>query len=103
MLGIDGHVLSRSHKIQILTVVLQNCKKSTKILSIRKPTLLYFVDFSTVFCPKLQCIVCLVPLIHSLITLFHGSMNCQHNTLIVGDFNLNVVKVDPLIQNFNLS
>ena len=27
----------------------------------------------------------------------------QHRVLIVGDFNLNVVKVDPLIQNFNLS
>ena len=77
MLGIDGHVLSRSHKIQILTIVLQNCKKSTTILSIGKPTLLYFVDLSTIFCLRLQYIVCLVVLIHSLMTLFHGSITAN--------------------------
>ena len=37
MLGTDGKVLNQPHKRQILTVVLQNCQKSTIKHFIQKP------------------------------------------------------------------
>ena len=43
ILGTDGKVLSWSLKNQILTVVLQNCKKSAMKHSIDKPILFNFV------------------------------------------------------------
>ena len=43
ILGTDGKVLSWSRKNQILTAVLQNCKKSAMKHSIDKPILFNFV------------------------------------------------------------
>ena len=42
MFGIDGEVLSRPLKRQILTVVLHNIKKSAAKHSMEKPTLLFW-------------------------------------------------------------
>ena len=53
MVGIDGKVLSRLPKSQILTDVLQNYQKSAVKHFIEKPKLHNFVDLSTIFCPKL--------------------------------------------------
>ena len=50
MLGIDGKATSRLPKRQILTVVLQNCKKSAVKYSLEKPMFLNFVNLSTIFC-----------------------------------------------------
>ena len=54
MLGVDGKVLRRSSKKQILTVVLQNYKKSAVKHFTEKPMLLGFVNLSTTkkFCPR---------------------------------------------------
>ena len=54
MFGTDGKVLNWSLKKQILTVVLQNCKKSAVKHSINKPIFFNFVDLSTIFCPRLS-------------------------------------------------
>ena len=54
MLGIDGSVLSRPPKKQILTVMLQNCENSSVKYSIEKYMLFYFMDLSTVFRPSLR-------------------------------------------------
>ena len=53
MLETDGKVLSRPTKRQILTVVLQNCQKSTVKHSLEKPMLLNFVYLSTMLCSRL--------------------------------------------------
>ena len=57
MLGIDGQVDSQPSKRHILTVVPQNCKKSIVKHSTEKPMILYFVDLSIVFCPRLYTIL----------------------------------------------
>lgn len=49
ILAIDGKVLSRPTKRQILTVVVQNCRKAAAKHSIAKPMLLNFVHLSTIF------------------------------------------------------
>ena len=46
MLGIDGKVHTKLPKRQILTVVLQNCKKLALKHSIEEPAFLCFVDSS---------------------------------------------------------
>ena len=53
MFGIDRKVLSWPCKKQILTFVLQNCKKSAVKYFIEKLMLLNFGDLSTIFCPSL--------------------------------------------------
>ena len=55
MLGIDGKVLRRLTKRQILTVVLQNCEKSAAKHLIEKPVL-NGVGLSTMFRPSLYSI-----------------------------------------------
>ena len=50
MVGTDDKVLSQVPQKHILTVVLQNCQKSTVKHSIEKPMLLNFLDLSTIFC-----------------------------------------------------
>ena len=52
MLGIEK-VHIRSCKGQILAVVLQECQKLAVNNSMEKPVVLSFVDFSTIFCPRL--------------------------------------------------
>ena len=52
-LGNDGKVISRPPKRQVLTVLLQNCKKSVVKRFIEEPMLPDFVDLSIIFCPKL--------------------------------------------------
>ena len=52
-LGNDGKVINRPPERQILTVLLQNCKKSTVKRFIEESMLPDFVDLSTIFCPKL--------------------------------------------------
>ena len=54
MLGIDEKVFSCPSKKQILTFVLQNCKKSAVKHFKKKTLLLNFVDLSTLFYPRLQ-------------------------------------------------
>ena len=51
--GNDGKVISRPPKRQILTVLLQNCKKSAVKRFIEEPMLPDFVDLSSIFCPML--------------------------------------------------
>ena len=51
--GNDGKVISRPPKRQILTVLLQNCKKSAVKRLIEEPMLPDFVDLSSIFWPKL--------------------------------------------------
>ena len=53
MFGTDGKVLNPPCKRQILTVVLPNCEKSSVKRFIEKPTLLNFMDLSTIFRPSL--------------------------------------------------
>lgn len=51
---IDGNLLSQSPKKTVLTVLLQNFKKKSAVThSVQKPMLLYFMDFSTIFSPRL--------------------------------------------------
>ena len=54
MPGIGGQVLSRPPKKQILTVVLQNLKKTDLKHPTEKPMLLYFVELTNVLCPRLH-------------------------------------------------
>ena len=49
MLGIDGKVLKRPSKKQLLTVVPQNCKNLAAKHSIEEPMLLNFLNLSTIF------------------------------------------------------
>ena len=53
MLGIDGKVLNRQPKKKILTVMLQNCKKSAVKHSIEKLMSLNFLGLSTIICSRL--------------------------------------------------
>ena len=54
MLGNDGRqAISRPPKRQILTVKLQNCKKSAVKHSIEKPVILNFLNLSTIIYPRL--------------------------------------------------
>ena len=53
MLGIEKKGLIRLCKGQILAVVLQECQKLAVNNSMEKPVVLRFVDFSTIFCPRL--------------------------------------------------
>ena len=54
MLRIISKILSQPPERHILTVVLQNYEKSAVKHFIEKPLLLGFLDFSTIFCPRLQ-------------------------------------------------
>ena len=54
MLGINEKVFSCPPKTQILTFVLQNCKKSAVKHFMEKSLLLNFVDLFTLFRPRLQ-------------------------------------------------
>ena len=49
MLAIDGKVLSQPTERQIMTVVVQNCRKAAAKHSIAKPMLLNFVHLLTIF------------------------------------------------------
>ena len=54
MLGIEKKLLIRSCKGQILVLVLQEFQKLAVNNSMEKPVVLSFVDFSTIFCPRLS-------------------------------------------------
>ena len=68
-----------SVKRKIWTFVLRNCKKSVVEHSIERLTILYFVDLSTIFCPRLYMFhICSCLTIFAYITY----LNMQYNVFL---------------------
>lgn len=84
MLGFDGKVLSQLPKMQILTVVIQNCETSSVKYFIEKPMLFNFMDCLQYF--------------------FYGCnqpANCQNKFLKISSI-LNVSAVNSLYHKINI-